>query len=94
MIVIGRLPHGLDIGPAPARMAPGADLESDGSGRATAMRLGNLIAATPIVAVGLASWRHARWLAVPENALGRDGTCAGIEELSCDALALASFLGP
>lgn len=45
-----------------------------------------------MVAVGLAPGRHARRLAIPENAIGMDGTCAGIEGPSCDAPSTASFL--
>lgn len=56
------------------------------------MRLGRIALALPVVAVGLSVWRHARWLAIPENAIGMDGTCAGIEELLCYALSVAFLL--
>jgi hypothetical protein len=55
------------------------------------MRLGRIISAIPILAVGLALWRHAQWVAGPENSQ-QDGTCRGIEEDISYLLSIAFYL--
>jgi hypothetical protein len=55
------------------------------------MRLGRIVSALPFLAVGLALWKHARWVASPENS-AQDGTCAGIEEIISDLFSWVSFL--
>lgn len=55
------------------------------------MRLRNVIATLPALAVGMALWKHSLWVVGPEND-GDDGTCAGLEAMLSQLLAVASFM--
>lgn len=55
------------------------------------MQLGRVISAIPVLAIGLVLWKHARWVAGPENS-AQDGTCAGLEEFLSDLLSRVFFV--
>jgi hypothetical protein len=55
------------------------------------VRLRSIFAAVPVVAAGMLLWRHADWVAGPENA-SQDGTCRGIEEAAARFLSVATLL--
>lgn len=55
------------------------------------MRLWNVLATFPALAVGMALWKHSLWVVGPENE-GADGTCAGLEESLSQLLAIVSFI--
>ncbi len=55
------------------------------------MRLGRVVAMVPFLAVGLALWKHAQWVAGPGNS-AQDGTCAGIEEAFCYVNSVGFFV--
>jgi hypothetical protein len=56
------------------------------------MRIGKILAALPIMAVGMALWKHSLWVAsVSTEDFGGDGTCQGLEEILCKLLSILCF---
>lgn len=55
------------------------------------MRLRNVLATIPALAVGMALLKHSVGVVGPENE-GADGTCAGLEESLSQLLAILCFI--
>ena len=54
------------------------------------MQIRKILAAIPVMAVGMALWKHSLWVASPEN-FGGDGTVQALEESFYQLLSVIFF---
>jgi hypothetical protein len=52
------------------------------------MRIRNILAALPTLAISMVLWKHAEWISDPANYDGQDGSCLGLEDLISRFLSL------
>ena len=55
------------------------------------MRIGKILVSLPVMAVGMALWKHSLWVVSPDN-VDADATWRGLQEFFCPLFSLYCFL--